>query len=183
MLRKTFTISSPDGNLQLRVDAGKKLQWSVTHQSQTIIAPSSISLTLQTGEVLGANPKIRTPLTVGAKFEKINNKITALNYKKDIVEDNYNQLTLNCKGDYGVIFRAYNDGVAYRFFTKKKDSIRHQSEEANLILLMMILRSFLIQMIPTTETSINAHLKILISILNYPSLKKIRLHLRLCWLN
>ncbi len=77
--QKNFTISSPDGNLHLKVEAGKNLQWSLTHQSQTIIAPSSISLTLQTGEVLGANPKIRTPLTVGAKFEKINNKITALN--------------------------------------------------------------------------------------------------------
>ena len=129
--QKAFTISSPDGNLQLKVDAGKRLQWSVTQQSQTIIAPSSISLTLQTGEVLGANPKIRTPLTIGAIFEKINNKITALNYKKEIVDDSYNQLTLSCKGDYGVIFRLYNDGIAYRFFTKKKDSIVIRSEEAN----------------------------------------------------
>jgi alpha-glucosidase len=129
--QKDFTISSPNGSLQLRVDAGKKLEWSVSHQSQTIIAPSSISLTLQTGEVLGANPKIKTPLTIGAQFEKVSDKITALNYKKDIVGDTYNQLTLNCKGDYGVIFRLYNDGVAYRFFTKKKDSIIIRSEEAN----------------------------------------------------
>ena len=129
--QKDFTISSPDGNLQLRVDAGKKLEWSITHQSQTIITPSSISLTLQTGEVLGANPRIKTPLAVGAKFEKFNDKIAALNYKKDIVGDTYNQLTLSCKGDYGVIFRLYNDGVAYRFFTKKKDSIVIRSEEAN----------------------------------------------------
>ena len=51
-------------------------------------------------------------------------------YKKDTITDNYTQLTLNCKGDYGVIFRVYNDGVAYRFFTKKKDSITIQSEDA-----------------------------------------------------
>ena len=128
--QKNFTISSPDGNIQLKVDAGTKLQWSVTHQSQTIIAPSSISLTLQTGEVLGADPKIRTLPTIGAKSENINNKITAVNYKKDIVEDNYNQLTLNCKGDYGVIFRVYNDGVAYRFFTKKKGELVINAEQA-----------------------------------------------------
>ena len=128
--QKNFTISSPDGSVQLRVDAGTKLQWSVTHQSQTIIAPSSISLTLQTGEVLGADPKIRTLPTIGAKSENINNKITAFNYKKDIVEDNYNQLTLNCKGDYGVIFRVYNDGVAYRFFTKKKGELVIDAEQA-----------------------------------------------------
>ncbi|MEO8860179.1 MAG: glycoside hydrolase family 97 protein, partial [Ginsengibacter sp.] len=45
--------------------------------------------------------------------------------------DNYNQLTVNCKGDYGLMFRVYNDAVAYRFFTKKKDSIIIKNEEAN----------------------------------------------------
>src|SRR5215831_243445 len=123
---RTFTIASPDGNIQLKVEAGTKLQWSVTHQSQAIIAPSVLSISLQTGETLGNNPQISNQ-----KSEIQNNRITALNYKKAIVDDNYAQLTLNCKGDYGVIFRAYNDGVAYRFFTKKKDSIIIRSEEAN----------------------------------------------------
>jgi alpha-glucosidase len=123
---KSFTLSSPDGNIQLKIEAGDKLQWSVVHQSTTVIAPSSISLQLQGGETLGDNAKITS-----SKTEKINSKIAAMHYKKDTITDNYNQLTMNCKGDYGTIFRAYNDGVAYRFFTKKKDSIIVQSEEAN----------------------------------------------------
>lgn len=128
--QKDFTVSSPDGNIQLRVHTGANIEWSMTHQSQVIIAPSTISLTLHTGEVLGANPKIRTPMTVGAKFEKIDNEITAINYKKETVDNKYNQLTLSCKGDYGVIFRLYNDGVAYRFFTKKKGELVIRSEQA-----------------------------------------------------
>ncbi|HEV8503905.1 MAG TPA: glycoside hydrolase family 97 protein [Chitinophagaceae bacterium] len=128
--QKDFTISSPDGSLQLRVDAGAQLEWSLTHQSQKILAPSAISLTLKGGEVLGVHPKIQTPLSVGAKFEKIKNKITVVNYKKEIVEDNYNQLTLNCKGDYGLIFRVYNDGAAYRFFTKKNGELTVNAEQA-----------------------------------------------------
>jgi len=123
---KTFTIASPDGGIEVKVIAGEKLQWTATHRSQTILAPSTISLTLYSGEVLGNNPEIRNQ-----KSETINNKIAALNYKKETVPDNYNQLRLNCKGDYGIIFRAYNDGVAYRFFTKKKDSLIVRSEEAN----------------------------------------------------
>src|SRR5689334_13968749 len=75
---KSFNITSPDGNIQLKVGAGSKLQWSVTHQSQAIIAPSSISLKLQSGEVLGDNAQITS-----SKNEKVNNKIAALNYKKD----------------------------------------------------------------------------------------------------
>src|SRR6476659_6366951 len=123
---KSFTLSSPDGNIQLKIEVGAKLLWSILHQSTNVLAPSSISLQLQSGESLGDNAKITS-----SKKERINTKIAALHYKKDTIEDNCNQLTLNCKGDYGVIFRAYNDGAAYRFFTKKKDSIVIQSEEAN----------------------------------------------------
>jgi len=123
---KIFTLSSPDGNIQLKIEAGDKLQWSVMHQSTTVIAPSPVSLQLQSGETLGDNAKISS-----SKTEKINNKIAALHYKKDTIVDNYSQLTLKCKGDYGIIFRAYNDGAAYHFFTKKKDSIIVQSEEAS----------------------------------------------------
>jgi alpha-glucosidase len=123
---RVFTIASPDGNIQLKVETGARLQWSATHQSQTIIAPSAISLTLQNGETLGNAAQI-----INHKSEIINRKITALNYKKDVIDDNYSQLILSCKGDYGIIFRAYNDGVAYRFFTKKKDSIIIKSEEAS----------------------------------------------------
>jgi Glycoside hydrolase 97. len=123
---KSFTLSSPDGNIQLRVAASEKLQWSVTHQSQTIILPSDISLALQDGQVLGLHPVI-----TNSKTDKLHATISALNYKKDTVQDNCNQLTINCKGDCGVIFRVYNDGIAYRFFTTKKDSIIIKSEEAN----------------------------------------------------
>ena len=123
---KNFMIASPDGNIQVKVDVGPKLRWSATYQSQTIIAPSDISLTLRNGEVLGSDPQVQN-----SRSEKINEKIAALNYKKNTVQDNYTQLTLNCQAGYGVIFRAYNDGIAYRFFTKRKDSLIIKSEEAN----------------------------------------------------
>src|SRR5206468_2053605 len=40
-------------------------------------------------------------------------------------------LTLDCKGGYGIIFRAYDDGVAYRFYTQRKGRIDISSEEAS----------------------------------------------------
>jgi len=122
---KTYQLSSPNGSLQLMVTVGKQLQWAVTHEKQPVISLSSISLKLQTGEVLGNEAKIAS-----AKIEKINTTITALNYKKDSVLDNYSQLTLNCKGDYGLIFRVYDEGMAYRFFTGRKNEITIRSEEA-----------------------------------------------------
>ena len=48
-----------------------------------------------------------------------------------MINDIYNQATLNCKGNYGVIFRAYDDAIAYRFFTKMPGEIIIKNEEAN----------------------------------------------------
>jgi alpha-glucosidase len=122
---KSFDVASPNGNIKLHVDVSNKLQWSVQDQQQTIIEPSAISLQLQ-NEVLGDDAVITS-----SKTDKVNTTFTAINYIKSTVADNYNQLTLNCKNDYGIIFRVYNDAVAYRFFTKKKDSIIIKNEEAN----------------------------------------------------
>jgi alpha-glucosidase len=66
-----------------------------------------------------------------AKPASVNNVINTPFYKKDKVADNYNELTLTFKGDYGLIFRAYNDGIAYRFFTTKSYDITIANEEAN----------------------------------------------------
>jgi alpha-glucosidase len=123
---KNFEIKSPGGNLSLNIEAGAKLQWSVQSDGQQIVSPSSISLQLEGGEVLGENVKI-----LSSKTEKIDNVITAVNYKKSSIQDQCNQLIINFKGDYGIIFRVYNDGLAYRFFTKKKGELLVKNEEAN----------------------------------------------------
>ena len=123
---KNFEIKSPGGNLSLNIEAGAKLQWSVQSDGQQIVSPSSISLKLEGGEVLGENAKI-----LSSKTEKLDNVITAINYIKSSIQDQCNQLTINFKGDYGIIFRVYNDGLAYRFFTKKKGELLVKNEEAN----------------------------------------------------
>ena len=123
---KEFDLKSEDGNISLHVSASKKLVWSVKLKDKQIIAPSAISLQLGNGDVLGDDAKIGS-----SNIEKINTVLTASNYKKAKISDVYNQLTLNCKNDFGIKFRVYNDGVAYRFFTKKKGEIVITNEEAN----------------------------------------------------
>ncbi len=123
---KDFEVKSPDGAVILKVEAGAKLEWSVQLNGQQIIAPSALSMILEGGEVLGDNAIIKSTST-----ENINTKFDAINYIKAVIPDNYNQLTINCKGGYGLIFRVYNDAVAYRFFTKKDGEIIVKNEEAN----------------------------------------------------
>jgi alpha-glucosidase len=123
---RSSEVTSPDGSIILKLEAGDRLKWSVKKNGKQIVAPSSISLNLGNGEILGDHPKI-----ISVKEEKINSSFAAYNYKKSIIQDQYNQSTITCKGDYGIIFRVYNDGAAYRFFTKKKEEIIVKNEEAN----------------------------------------------------
>jgi len=123
---KNYEVKSPNGDIILKVILGSKLQWSVQHIGQDIIVPSNISLALQTGEVLGDHAEV-----ISAKPESINTSFEAINYRKRIVSDVCNQLNLKCKGEYGIIFRVYDDAVAYRFYTIKKGEIIIKNEEAN----------------------------------------------------
>lgn len=123
---KSFEIKSPDSKIVLKLEVGAKIRWSVKQDGQQIIDPSAMSLQLEGGEVLGDNAKISS-----SKAEKIDQVIVAINYKKASIPNNYNQLTINCKNDFGVILRVFNDGVAYRFFTKKKGEMIVKNEEAN----------------------------------------------------
>lgn len=121
-----FQLNSPDGKLAITVKVGNGITWAVHYKEQEIILPSSIAMHLQGGSVWGENPKIRS-----SKTEEVNEKIKAINYKKEIVEDRYEQLTLNFRGGYGLHFRAYNDGAAYRFFSDRKGDVVIEHEQVN----------------------------------------------------
>lgn len=122
---KNYTLASPGGKIQMNIVAGENLSWAINHGGQTVLAPSSLSIQLDDGQVLGKSVQVSS-----AKTQAVKESINAVCYKKARIENNFNQLTLNCKGDYGVIFRAYDDGVAYRFFTKKKGELLIRSEQA-----------------------------------------------------
>lgn len=123
---KNYHVKSPDGKIDLTVDLGASINWSVKYQQTDVITPSTVSLVLSNGALVGSNPVVKSDKTA-SKDEYFNTPI----YKRARVHDQYNQLTLNFKGDYGIIFRAYNDGVAYRFTTEMPGQLTLKDEEAN----------------------------------------------------
>ena len=122
---KIFELKSPDNKTTLIISAGEQIRWAAEQDGQPVISPSAISITLE-NEILGRNVKITS-----SREEKIARSFKAINYFKETVKDECNQLTLDFEGDWGLIFRAYNNAVAYRFFTKRKDSLIIQKEESN----------------------------------------------------
>lgn len=124
--QKVYRLQSPDQQLKTEVVVGDQIEFSLMDGEQEILAPSAISLTLGNGEVLGKHPKISK--VVKASVDKV---IPSPFYKKTEVKDIYNEMTLNFKGDYGVVFRLYNEGLAYRFVTRKKGELIVADEGAS----------------------------------------------------
>lgn len=123
---KTYQVKSPDGSIVVKITADEHLSWSVDHKGQPVILPSQISLQLDNGETLGDNAKV-----LAAPIGTVDAMIAPIDYKKTLIRDHYAQLTLRCKGDYSILFRVYDDAVAYRFVTNRKGDLTIKNEEAN----------------------------------------------------
>lgn len=118
-----YKILSPNGKIKLELNISDEITWNVSLNEVPVIAPSSLSLEVN-DKVLGKEPKVRSD-----KAEKIRETITpVVPLKSKTVENHYNSLLLNFKGNYEVAFRVYDDGVAYRFQTAFKDDIEVNRE-------------------------------------------------------
>ena len=122
---KKYVLSSPDGTLKMEISAGNELAYQVMHGNDTILSHSNIGLVLENGTIVGKTPRI-----TGERRRKIKDNIESPFYRfKELVATG-NELDLKLKGGFGIIFRAYNEGVAYRFYTTQSSGIIIKEEQA-----------------------------------------------------
>ena len=122
---KKYVLSSPDGTLKVEISAGNELVYQVMHGNDTILSHSNIGLVLENGTIVGKTPRI-----TGERRRKIKDNIESPFYRfKEFVATG-NELDLKLKGGFGIIFRAYNEGVAYRFYTTQSSDIIIKEEQA-----------------------------------------------------
>lgn len=122
--QKNYQVQSPNRDIKVEVTVADKVTFAIV-QDHSEVMNSAVSMTLQGGEVLGANPKV-----LKVTKTSVDKEIPSPFYKKDVVKDIYNEMQISFRGNYGLVFRVYNDGVAYRFTTKRKEPIVIVDEEA-----------------------------------------------------
>ena len=122
---KKYVLSSPDGTLKVEISAGNELAYQVMHGNDTILSHSNIGLVLENGTIVGKTPRI-----TGERRRKIKDNMESPFYRfKEFVATG-NELDLKLKGGFGIIFRAYNEGVTYRFYTTQSSDIIIKEEQA-----------------------------------------------------
>ena len=127
---KEYRVTSPDSKISITVNVGADIKWSASLEGREIINNSKIALLLLNGKVLGENERVRK-----ASFSQLNEIIKpVVANKRSEITDNCNILTISFSSGFSLQFRAYNDGVAYRFETSLKEEITVQNEIAEMLL-------------------------------------------------
>lgn len=103
-------LRSPDGRITVSVYAGDRLAYDVTIDESTVIRGATLAMRID-GATLGMAPKLVAATTRqhdGIVVPPVRQK--AVSYR-----DCYNELRLKMEEGYSVVFRAYDEGVAYRW--------------------------------------------------------------------
>lgn len=123
---RSFSVKSPSGNNVITLETGKELVWSVEHDGQQVLEPSALSMTLADGRVLGPGSKARS-----GRITEVRGDIHPVLYRKSVIKDDYNCLTVKFRGKFNVELRAYDSGVAYRFVTRFRRGFKVAQEDVN----------------------------------------------------
>jgi len=125
--QSSYDLKSPDNRIEVRIRTSGQLRYDVLLRGDVLLENSTLSLDVE-HKKLGAQPKV-----TGEK-RRTNDQVLepVVRQKFAKVRDHYNELRLTLDGGYAVTFRAYDQGVAYRFETTLPDKqVKIYGEEAN----------------------------------------------------
>ncbi|KAA6317162.1 alpha-glucosidase, partial [termite gut metagenome] len=122
---QSYTVSSPDTSIQVRVEEGDQLEYAITFAGQTIIEKSALGFSFKDEPDLQKNLRIIESLP----FSHREVWTPVVKSKHARITDSYNELKLVVKEKSGkfrqmdLIFRVYDDGVAFRYKLYRSERI------------------------------------------------------------
>ena len=121
-----YQLFSPDKTIHIGVNTNGRLSYSVTVDGRKIMDGSGIDIRLGSGASLSGNLN-RIKQSTRSVHEII---VAQVPVSRKYIPDEFNELVLSFANGFAVVFRAYNDGVAYRIQTTIPDSIIVSGETA-----------------------------------------------------
>lgn len=113
-----YTLLSPDESLRVEIQLNHTITYSLYSSDHLLLKDCSLSLQLADIR-LGLMPKVRK--AERGSIDEIINRI--VHTKNSTTRNHCNTLTLTFDGGYGVEFRAYDEGVAYRLLLNQKQDV------------------------------------------------------------
>ena len=121
---KNFELKSPDGRIALAIDVGERIAYTVRGDGIPLLEECRLGLRLDRGGTAGPLRLVRHRSgSIDRTFRP------AVAYKFSEIRDRCNTLRLDFRGGWSVEFRAYDDGVAYRFLSDTEGPVEVLGEE------------------------------------------------------
>ena len=118
-------VLSPDSRISLQVNTEGQISWKVSFDGLIVIENASISMSMDKDRMLGVKPVVKK-VKIEAKQEIFEPQIP---HRDAFIESEFNEMSIDFKGAYRLVFRVYNDGVAYRFDDLNKRTQEVYKEE------------------------------------------------------
>jgi len=128
LAQASYDLRSPDNSIEVRIRTAKHIRYDVLLKGRALLQECTLSLNVDHKE-MGLEPKVIK------SRERSENQLLepAVRQKFAKIRDNYKEIRLEMEGGYAVVFRAYNEGVAYRFETSlAQEQVKIYGEGMNL---------------------------------------------------
>jgi alpha-glucosidase len=123
----SYDLHSPDGRIEIRIRTTGQIRYDVVLKGRGVLENCTLTLDVEHTK-LGAQPKVMDAKP--RSFEQVVEPVVRQKFAK--IRDYYNELRLSMEGGYAVVFRAYNEGAAYRFETSMaKEKVKIYGEESS----------------------------------------------------
>jgi alpha-glucosidase len=125
--QSSYDLKSPDNRIEVRIRTSGQLRYDVLLRGNALLENATLSLDVE-HKKLGLQPKVTSAKP--RSNDQVVEPVVRQKFAK--IRDHYNELRLTMDGGYAVVFRAYNEGVAYRFETTLPDKqVKVYAEEAD----------------------------------------------------
>jgi alpha-glucosidase len=110
-----YVVKSPDSFSKANIEIGEQISYSVLHQEKTVISESTIRFEFDQAAPIGKNLKVTR-----SSQKEINETWTPVLKRKSSIANHCNELTIEMQETIfphrkiNLVFRAYNDGIAFR---------------------------------------------------------------------
>lgn len=110
--QSSYDLKSPDSRIEVRIRTSGQLRYDVLLRGNALLENATLSLDVE-HKKLGLQPKVTSAKP--RSNDQVVEPVVRQKFAK--IRDHYNELRLTMDGGYAVVFRAYDEGVAYRFET------------------------------------------------------------------
>jgi alpha-glucosidase len=127
-MAKDYKLTSPDGRISVIVTNDSQIKWIVSYDGSEIMSSSAAAIELAEGRIPLEKERIRKTSVKRVK----ENIIPVVPNKRSEIVSEYNLLEITFASGSALEFRAYDDGVAYRFKSSIEGGITVVREIAEL---------------------------------------------------